>query len=53
MSEKRHHMRIALSEDDYAAFLAAKARAENVAGVVMTDPQFALSLIRWSVQRRD
>lgn len=51
MSEKRHHMRIALSDADYEAFVAAKARAENVAGVIMSDPQFALSLIRWAIYR--
>lgn len=51
MSDKRYHMRIALSEADYAAFISAKATAENVAGVILSDPQFALSLIRWAVTR--
>lgn len=46
-------MRIALSDDDYAAFVAAKAKAQETAGVILSDPQFALSLIRWAVQRRD
>jgi hypothetical protein len=44
-------MRIALSDADYAAFVLAKEKAQDVAGVVMSDPQFALSLIRWAVKR--
>lgn len=52
-SEVRHHMRIALSDADYQAFIAAKEKAQDVAGVIMSDPQFALSLIRWAVQKRD
>jgi hypothetical protein len=52
MSEgKRHHMRIALSDADYAAFKEKKAAAEKTVGVVMSEPQFALSLIRWAVRQ--
>jgi len=50
-SERRYHMRIALSEADFEALRAAKEKAQDVAGVIMTDPQFALSLIRWAVTR--
>lgn len=42
-------MRIALSASDYEKFTAAKAQAQKSAKVVMTDPQFAISLIRWAV----
>jgi cysteine sulfinate desulfinase/cysteine desulfurase-like protein len=47
---KRYHMRIALSDADYAAFTAKKVEAEKTVGVIMSDPQFALSLIRWAVK---
>jgi len=49
-SERRYHMRIALSDADYAAFTEKKAVAEKTVGVIMSDPQFALSLIRWAVK---
>lgn len=49
MTKERKHMRIALSASDYEKFTAAKAQAQKSAKVVMTDPQFAISLIRWAV----
>lgn len=53
MGEKRKHLRVALSAGDYEKFLAAKAKAENTAQVIMTDPQYAISLIRWAVRESD
>lgn len=50
MTKMRKHMRVALSASDYERFTAAKAQAERSAKVVMTDPQFAVSLIRWAVR---
>lgn len=43
-------MRLALSSKDYEKFLAAKAKSERSSKIVMSDPQYAVSLIRWAVQ---
>jgi hypothetical protein len=48
MTEQRKHMRIALSEVEYAKFRAAKAKAEAATQVLMSDPQYAVSLIRYA-----
>jgi hypothetical protein len=48
MTEHRKHMRIALSEAEYAKFKAAKAKAEAATRVLMSDPQYAASLIRYA-----
>jgi hypothetical protein len=50
MTEQRKHMRVALSAAEYVKFSAAKAKAEAAAQQVMTDPQYAVSLIRWAVR---
>lgn len=52
MDEKRKHMRIALSADEYKKFSEAKAQAESTAQIVMSDPKFAVSLIRWAVREK-
>lgn len=43
-------MRVALSAQDYEKFLAAKSKSEKTTKVLMTDPQYAVSLIRWAIQ---
>tara|TARA_R110002153_G_C13262231_1_gene492515 strand:- start:166 stop:333 length:168 start_codon:yes stop_codon:yes gene_type:complete len=48
MTEQRKHMRIALSEAEYAKFKAVKAKAEAVTRIQMSDPQYAASLIRFA-----
>lgn len=50
---KRKYIRIALSADDEVAFLAAKNKAEDANKLTMTDANFALSLIRWSLAKSD
>lgn len=50
---KRKYIRIALSSDDEVAFLDAKQKVEGANKVVMTDANFALSLIRWSLAKSD
>lgn len=52
MNDKRLHMRLALPADDRDRFFAAKARAESVAGVIMSDSQFAVKLIQWAIANR-
>jgi hypothetical protein len=47
---KRKYVRIALSEDDYSAFMLAKSRAEDNTGVSMTNSMFALGLIRYAIR---
>lgn len=48
---KRKYIRIALSADDEVAFLDAKKKTENANKIAMTDANFALSLIRWSLAK--
>jgi hypothetical protein len=43
-------MRIALSGDEYVWFQAAKAKAEASTQVLMSDPQYAASLIRYATR---
>lgn len=50
---KRKYIRIALSADDEVSFLAAKQKVEDASKVAMTDANFALSLIRWSLAKSD
>lgn len=50
MTEQRKHMRIALSAEEYKKFLDAKEKSERASQIVMTDPQYAVSLIRWAVR---
>lgn len=52
MTEKRKHMRIALSAEEYKKFLKAKEISEKTSQIVMTDPQYAASLIRWAVREK-
>lgn len=49
----RKYIRIALSADDEVDFLAAKQKVEDASKVAMTDANFALSLIRWSLAKSD
>jgi hypothetical protein len=48
--QNRKYIRIALTPDDEAAFLAAKSKVEDANRLVMTDASFALSLIRWALK---
>jgi hypothetical protein len=47
----RKYIRIALTPEDEVAFLAAKAKVEDANKIIMTDASFALSLIRWALQK--
>lgn len=49
--DKRKHMRIALSAEEYEKFTRSKLAASEAAGIDMTDPQYAVHLIRWAVKR--
>ena len=48
---KRLHMRVAVPADLVDEYRNAKAEAERVAGVVMSDSKFAANLIRWALVR--
>lgn len=45
-------MRVALSAEEYKKFAASKAKAEKMSQIVMSDPQYAVSLIRWAVREK-
>lgn len=49
MRDKRLHLRVAIPADVSDDFRDAKGKAESVAGVVMSDGQFAVSLIKWAI----
>ena len=49
MRDKRLHLRVAIPADVSDDFRAAKVKAESVAGVVMSDGQFAVNLIKWAI----
>lgn len=46
----RKYIRIALTESDEKAFIAAKAAAEDATGIAMSDSLFALSVIRQAIK---
>lgn len=46
------HLRVSLSEDDFAAFLDAKCAAERETQIVMSNAQFAAGLIRWALREK-
>lgn len=48
----RKYIRIALTEEDLAAFASAKEEMENATGVAMSDSMFALSVIRQALKQR-
>jgi hypothetical protein len=48
---KRKYIRIALTQDDEAAFANAKADAETKSGIAMSDSMFALSVIRHAINK--
>ena len=48
----RKYIRIALTQDDEAAFQAAKGKAETATGVAMSDSMFALSVIRQAIKAK-
>jgi hypothetical protein len=48
----RKYIRIALSADDEIAFSKAKSNAEVKTAIVMSDSQYALSLIRYHISRK-
>jgi hypothetical protein len=50
MKSPRKYIRIALSQDDEAAFAKAKASAEERSGIAMSDSLFALSVIRHAIK---
>lgn len=47
--KKRKYVRIALSHDDGLSFVKAKAKAEQSAGITLSDGGFALGLIRKAI----
>jgi hypothetical protein len=47
----RKYIRIALTQDDEAAFAEAKAKAEAESKLAMSDSAYALSLIRWAIAK--
>jgi hypothetical protein len=49
---KRKYIRIALTEEDLAAFQESKQQAENATGVSMSDSMFALSTIRQAIKQK-
>ena len=46
----RKYIRIALTTQDEGAFKEAKAQAEQLTGIVMSDSMYALSVIRQSIR---
>ena len=49
-NDGRKHMRLAIPAADYEKFKASKARVEDAGKVVMTDPQYAVQLIKWALR---
>jgi hypothetical protein len=47
---ERKYIRIALSQDDEAAFAKAKAKVESDTGIAMSDSMFALSVLRKAIE---
>lgn len=46
----RKYVRIALTEGDKAQFSAAKSKAEQAVGMVMSDSMYALMVLRKAIQ---
>lgn len=51
MSDNRKHVKVAIPERYVPAFDRAKAEAETVAMMKMTDTQYASRLVQWALER--
>jgi hypothetical protein len=49
VTNRRKYIRIALNAQDAAVFMEAKAKAEQTAGIKMSDGAFALGVIRKAI----
>lgn len=52
MSDKRKTIKITLPADAVPAFSEAKARAEQVAMIKLSDTQYASRLIQWAIEQQ-
>lgn len=52
MSDKRKTIKVTLPADALPAFTEAKARAEQVAMIKLSDTQYASRLIQWALEQQ-
>jgi len=53
MSTNRKQIRIVIPADKVPAFHTAKARAEQVAMIKLSDTQYASRLIQWAIEQQE
>ena len=53
MTDNRKTIKVTIPSDKVPAFHAAKARAEQVAMIKLSDTQYASRLIQWAIEQQE